>query len=416
MKARSSTKYKDRYADSYSHDYYTYCETAPFCYSHDAVADIPPPKNTYLHENFDPSLGGRKLTRPSPLAIFTNFHKACKKTPSSDLYDRVIPWDHSNKDFCYGAIHDHIFRGYCDRRTVKRRIDQAKSEGDWDPVSGCACCLIYGVFTIYAVLIATLFLWCFFRTDLPWKRYWIFWVFAPLLLIFFIITVACIIRGAANNASKNRRRNVNKACKDINARYLKGTGVSITPGPEAAYLIVSMPGNLTNVLGDELEDRRLLPGGDFIDNRNMYNTGHIIQEKERVIVKPNTGPAPMPDEEVIERIDRPQILVGPPPVIYDSPPIAPSPQVFASPPRFEPIQGTLPQSPTMMGGSQKKASFVDRLKQSQLSKSGGIRGTNNRQNIDSNQFAYGQGQHMQSYWGDQDGRQANENRAHDPEF
>ena len=60
--------------------------------------------------NLDPALGGMRFNPPklTPLLEFT---KACEKTPNSNQFVWVIPWDNKNKDYVYPALDDNIFMG-----------------------------------------------------------------------------------------------------------------------------------------------------------------------------------------------------------------------------------------------------------------------------------------------------------------
>lgn len=84
------------------------------------VARVPPPKDTLYHYNEDPSLGGVLKTDPTPQGPFCRFNTACKYCPQGSDFRRIIPWDHERREYCFGSIHDELFRGKYDRRKLKR--------------------------------------------------------------------------------------------------------------------------------------------------------------------------------------------------------------------------------------------------------------------------------------------------------
>lgn len=230
------------------------------------VARVPPPKDTLMYFNDDPALGGETWRVPVPSAPMSDFNAACKVTPMSDDFNRVIPWDHQKKDYVYGAVDDHIFRGRYDRRRLKRKLDHVKQQGSWDPTSSynkcCLCCLIVGALLLALWLLAWAYRpyhwWCGFFGNT-----WI-WFLLPLFILMILITWCCICKAAANHATRNRSRYIRHALDDVNDRHLKGSGVQMKPGVKAAWLEVDMDPNRTEIYGDVIDDFRLYNGEDHV--------------------------------------------------------------------------------------------------------------------------------------------------------
>lgn len=76
-------------------------------------------KNTRTVFNQDPSLGGKFFNPPglTPILPFTN---AVKMTPDSNLFVKIIPWDHINKDFVYACVDDKIFKKKMSVKNLKQ--------------------------------------------------------------------------------------------------------------------------------------------------------------------------------------------------------------------------------------------------------------------------------------------------------
>lgn len=228
----------------------------------DEIAQIPPPKDTHYHVNEDPSLGGETWRVSRPRAPLSDFTANCIRTPGSTDYERIIPWDHKKKDYVYGAVHDHIFRGrYC-RRRLKRKIDYVKHQGSWDPVKGYNCCFICCVLLVALIIISWILFWIYKPYHLfPWYlNQWWWWLLIPFFLIMLIITYCCIVRASSNHATRNRYRYLKHACDDVNDRHLRGSGVEVKPGKMGAWLEVEMDPGRTEIVGDVIPDRRVYHG------------------------------------------------------------------------------------------------------------------------------------------------------------
>lgn len=227
-----------------------------------SIAQIPPPKETHYHVNEDPSLGGETWRAPKPRAPLSDFTTNVLRTPASSEYERIIPWDHKKKDYVYGAIHDHVFRGrYC-RRRLKRKLDYVKHNGSWDPVSGYNCCYICCLLTFAAILIA----WIIFYIYKPYHyfpgylNHWWWWILIPLFLILILLTCCCIVMASSNHATRNRYRYIKHACDDVNDRNLRGSGVEVRPGKMGGWLEVEMDPGRTDIVGNVIPDRRVYHG------------------------------------------------------------------------------------------------------------------------------------------------------------
>lgn len=227
-----------------------------------AIAQIPPPKDTHYHVNEDPSLGGETWRVPAPRAPMSDFTTHCIKTPGSTDYERIIPWDHKKKDYVYGAVHDHIFRGrYC-RRRLKRKIDYVKNQGSWDPVKGYNCCFLLCIL-VGAIFLVTWILFYIYKPYhiFPWYlNQWWWWLLIPFFVIMILVTYCCIVRASSNHATRNRYRYIKHACDDVNDRHLRGSGVEVRPGKLASWIEVEMDPGRTDIVGDVIPDRRVYHG------------------------------------------------------------------------------------------------------------------------------------------------------------
>ena len=226
------------------------------------IAQVPPPKDNLFHWNEDPTLGAKTWRIPVPNVPLSDFGAACAKTPRSSDFERIIPWDHKGRDFVYGAIHDHIFRGRFNRRRLKRKIDHCKGLGGWDPISGYMGCFMCCICLGFALAAFFVLLWMF----KPYNYFgwyldqWWFWLLAPLFIIMILATYCCIVSAAVNQMTRNRYRYLKHACDDVNDRHLAGSGVRVYPGTKGAWLAVAMDPNRTDIVGDVIPDRRFYRG------------------------------------------------------------------------------------------------------------------------------------------------------------
>lgn len=168
------------------------------------VYRCPKPKQNLTHVNEDWTLGGVRWSPPQLAAPFNPFNFACKNTPVSSYYNRVIPWDHRRKDFVYGAAQDAEFKGFYDRRSLKSRIDLNKQFASWDPVS---CYNI--MFWILAFILAITVLVWIILLIIYWDNFyrmgrWPWWIFWLLVLILIVFVVFFIFLCGANARTKKR--------------------------------------------------------------------------------------------------------------------------------------------------------------------------------------------------------------------
>lgn len=212
----------------------------------------PEPKVNLTHINQDLTLGGAKYRPRIPSAPFFSFNDSFNQTPVSTLYCRIIPWDDVEKDYVYGAIQDACFRGFYDRRTLKNKIDY---EITHDRIHGNDC---YNICFYLSVSLVVLTLVCWVITlPLYWNEFKnsTFWYFAALFApIIVIIVFFFICRNGSKSKIKKRFQSISKACESVNERHLKGTGVSVYPGDQAAWIEVLMDERRTVVRGDPIED------------------------------------------------------------------------------------------------------------------------------------------------------------------
>jgi hypothetical protein len=215
------------------------------------VFACPKPKNNLMHVNEDPTLGGTTFT-PSKGGICSTFNKATSRTPMSSYYTRVIPWDHKDKDYVYGAVQDACFKGYYDRRSLKSKIDLHRHEASWDPVSTYNMCFFAcaGLFCLMLLIFLILMIihWTHFRHNWWW---WFFWLILGLLIL---TLFCCVCKYGANSRTKKRYQKIHEACEDINKRNLYGTGTQVWPGESAGWLEVEMDPRRTMVRGPPRHD------------------------------------------------------------------------------------------------------------------------------------------------------------------
>lgn len=239
------------------------------------VYGCPPPKHNLLHVNEDPTLGGTSYKTPSPPGMCSGFNTSCKRTPMSSNYTRVIPWDHKNKDFVYGAIQDACFKGYYDRRSLKSKIDLNRKYSSWDPVS---CYNYIWVVTMgliaLAVLIWIILLilnWTHFKDNWGW---WLFWL---AVIIAVLLCFCCIFKAGQNSRAKKRFQRIDEACQDVNNRNLYGTGTAVYPGENAAWLEV------------EMDPRRTVIGGPIRHDAMSYSLDNTPNLGKRIVKVPPRG-------------------------------------------------------------------------------------------------------------------------------
>jgi len=215
------------------------------------VYSCPKPKNNLLHVNEDPTLGGSSY-KPSAGGICSTFNKATKRTPMSSYYTRVIPWDHKDKDYVYGAVQDSCFKGYYDRRSLKSKIDLNRHESSWDPVSTYNLCFYLTVGLIALAILLFVILMIIHWGDFKYNwRWWFFWLILGILIL---LLFCCLCRYGANSRTKKRYQRIHEACEDINKRNLYGTGTQVWPGESAGWLEVEMDPRRTVIRGPPRHD------------------------------------------------------------------------------------------------------------------------------------------------------------------
>ena len=70
---------------------------------------LPPPANVRAVTNTDVSLGGYKIESPLWVPV-SDFRDACERTPQSDYFTRIIPWDDKNGEFVFAAVPEECLR------------------------------------------------------------------------------------------------------------------------------------------------------------------------------------------------------------------------------------------------------------------------------------------------------------------
>jgi len=212
-----------------------------------AIYQAPPPKPNLNVINQDPSLGGVKWTKPTPPAPCP-FNKACSKTPMSNAYRRVIPWDNSRQDFVYEAISDEIFRGFFSRRALKNKIDFCRNaNSSWVPTN------CYNIFTLLLLFVLIIGLITFgVLIPIFWqefKDYWEWWIIILIAGITILVFVFLIARCGAIANTKKRYNQLCHACDDLNWKHLRGSGVQVKPGHEGAWLDIYLDPSKTRIMG-----------------------------------------------------------------------------------------------------------------------------------------------------------------------
>lgn len=255
--------------------------------NHGKVYSCPPPKHNLLHVNEDPTLGGTTYKTPAPPGTWSTFNTAAKKTPISSNFNRVIPWDHKNKDFVYGSVQDACFKGFYDRRSLKSKMDLNRSHSSWDPVSCYNICwaITLGLIAVAVLvwLILMILNWTHFKKNWYW---WLFWLAA---LIAILVCFCCIFKAGANARTKKRFQRIDEACQDINRRNLHNTGTRVYPGESAAWLEV------------EMDPRKTTIGGPIRHDAMSYSLDNTPNVAKRIVKVPPRGVQTTVVEETVVR-------------------------------------------------------------------------------------------------------------------
>ena len=70
---------------------------------------LPPANDVRAVTNTDVSLGGHKIEPPLWVPV-SDFRDACERTPNSDYFTRIIPWDDRNGEFVFATLHEECLR------------------------------------------------------------------------------------------------------------------------------------------------------------------------------------------------------------------------------------------------------------------------------------------------------------------
>ena len=255
------------YTESYRRPSHYYIKDSP----HGKVYSCPPPKHNLTHVNMDYSLGGERFRRPLELLPCIPFVEACKLTPVSDMYTRIIPWDNHCEDFVYGAVQDACFRGFFDRRSLKSKIDFHADEDFWNPVKWLNPVLVV-VLALLVLLGAISVAMGLIEAEMVVKNWNAFGTFLGLIIAIILVFVIVAVAGV-NYAVKKRYHDLCKTCEMINTHKLAGSGVQIYPGPLGAYLSVEMA-----------PARTLLQGKVFHDKHSYSTLNEVAAEQENLFV------------------------------------------------------------------------------------------------------------------------------------
>ena len=203
---------------------------------------------------------------------------SAQKTPPSSNYKRVIPWDHTKRDFVYGAVQDKIFKGRLPRRSLKRKIDTEMTSEDWNPVMAFnVCCIIWmALLAVVTITIVVLIIW--FRTKITNFYYWLIFIVAMTLDIF---TVAYLLFRCYSEQKIDRRfKDLERVCSDLNRSYYKGVGCGVCPGLAGAWLEV------------DLDPRRTIVEGEIERDQGESNVLKEQEQKERLKEQAKSGAMP----------------------------------------------------------------------------------------------------------------------------
>lgn len=208
------------------------------------------PKHNLAHINGDPTLGGTTFSAPSPAGPCCGFNQACKKTPMSTYYTRVIPWDSKRGDFVYGAVQDSCFKGFYDRRSLKSKVDMYRSH--WNPTRWYNYCWLATIALIALVIVIGIIMAIVWWDD--FSDNWTIYLTWFILLLLVLFALLCICRCGANMMAKRRFQRLDDALQDVNRRNLYGTGTYVYPGDCGAWIEVEMDPRRTAVSGPPRQD------------------------------------------------------------------------------------------------------------------------------------------------------------------
>lgn len=204
---------------------------------------IPPPNNPFLTINMNPYLGGRMYKPPNRcLNPCTRFSSASRRTPLSNFYIRVIPWDNDINDYVYATINPAIFRGRFNNFLMKSVIDKYLTSKPKDFTGSYPCVLVTGLVLIFLGLLAFfLCIFVFFNTQFKQKfdlkQFWgWFFIFLPILFVLIILNAICCARAASDRRTKERHIAIDLACRELNEIHFNGSHLRVQPGDWSAWL------------------------------------------------------------------------------------------------------------------------------------------------------------------------------------
>ena len=299
-----TTLHQIDYGDAYKPPSFYYLQDS----KHGKIYTCPGPKRNLTHFNEDPTLGGECFRPGGPTFGGSTFNKDTRDTPHSDMYKRVIPWDHKEKDYVYGAVQDACFRGFYDRRSLKSKIDNVRNEGNWDPVTAYNRCLMLSV----ALLVLMVIGWvvaAFLNRSMFWK-YRGGWVLSLLVLVMFVVAIVVLCKVGSNSRTKRRYQLVHKACEEVNERNLKGSGVIVAPGPSAAWIEVLLDPVKTHIKGDIRHDQLSYNKLNYPNGRPKVDGKTVETIKKgphhRVIIEESTMLNSSPNSKHLHKIQKQQ--------------------------------------------------------------------------------------------------------------
>lgn len=204
---------------------------------------LPKPSNPFFITNPNPYFGGERYRPPSK--IFnpcTNFAPACLRTPNSDFFKRIIPWDKTKKDYVYATINPLIYRGKFNNAQLKAVFDKYLNGKPKDFTGAYSCVCVTGTLLLIAGLTGFfLSIFVFFKDEFnerfSFDNGWgYFFILVPFLFVLLILNFIWCARSSSNNRTKERYNAVALACRELSEVQFHGSHLRIQPGDWGAWL------------------------------------------------------------------------------------------------------------------------------------------------------------------------------------
>lgn len=207
---------------------------------------LPPPADNRAVTNTDISLGGYKIDSPFWVPV-SDFRDACERTPQSDYFTRIIPWDDKNGEFVFAALPeeclmDKFEEHRIDRRQLKQYFDSSFSKRDFrSPVRKYPVCVYLNcaVFILFIIMFPII-TWVgypdrahqFAREGNLW-----FFILFPVIFSLILLLLCAIGSKQSKGYTVSRNQQLWMTCDRIN-RTCPDKGWRIFPGEYGAWLEV----------------------------------------------------------------------------------------------------------------------------------------------------------------------------------